>query len=60
MHALGADAFLLHWRLQQLAASPDNSIRGHTGVLSMDEQGRIHRQLVSAQFINGVPVPLQQ
>ena len=60
MHALGADAFLLHWRLQQLAASPDNSIRGHTGVLSMDEQGRIHRELVSAQFINGVPVPLQQ
>jgi outer membrane PBP1 activator LpoA protein len=58
MHALGADAFLLHARLQQLAASPHNSIRGYTGVLSMDQQGRIHRQLLPAQFTNGVPVPL--
>jgi outer membrane PBP1 activator LpoA protein len=60
MHALGADAFLIHWRLQQLAASADNSIRGYTGVLSMDKQGRIHRTLMTAQFADGVPVPLQQ
>ena len=60
MHALGADAFLLHWRLQQLRASPDNSIRGHTGLLSMGADGRIHRELLAARFRAGVPEPLPQ
>ncbi|MCZ6830402.1 MAG: penicillin-binding protein activator [Gammaproteobacteria bacterium] len=60
MYALGADAFLLHWRLGQLRASPNNSIRGHTGLLSMDERGRVHRQLLAATFSGGIPVPLRQ
>jgi outer membrane PBP1 activator LpoA protein len=59
MHALGADAFLLHWRLGQLNANPGNSVRGHTGLLSMDTRGRIHRQLLAATFEDGVPVPLR-
>jgi outer membrane PBP1 activator LpoA protein len=58
MYAMGADAFLLHWRLGQLRASTSNSLRGHTGLLSMDERGRIHRQLLAATFSDGVPVPL--
>jgi outer membrane PBP1 activator LpoA protein len=59
MHALGADAFLLHWRLGQLRTSPENSIRGNTGLLSMDKGGRIHRELLPASFRAGVPEPLE-
>ena len=57
MYALGADAFALNWRLEQLQASPDNALRGLTGTLHMDEQGRIHRQLTAATFRNGEPRP---
>ena len=57
MHALGADAFMLNWRLQQLRQSPDALIRGQTGLLRMDASGRIHRELSPAIFRGGVPTP---
>lgn len=57
LHALGADAFLLNWRLAQLRASPEARIRGNTGLLNMDERGRVHRELVPARIRNGVPEP---
>ena len=53
LRALGADAFLLHWRLPQLAASADNLIRGNTGLLYMDPHGRIHRELVPTRIPQG-------
>lgn len=56
MYALGADAFLLHWRLNQLATVSGTSVRGHTGLLSMDASGRVHRQLSAAKISAGVPV----
>jgi outer membrane PBP1 activator LpoA protein len=55
MHALGADAFMLNWRLAQLGEGPDSRVRGQTGLLSQDGSGRIHRELVPARFIGGVP-----
>ena len=56
MHALGADAFLLNWRLTQFRSGPDVMVRGHTGLLSMDDIGRVHRELVPAGIRDGVPV----
>jgi outer membrane PBP1 activator LpoA protein len=57
MHALGADAYMLNWRLAQLRASRGAHIRGNTGLLSMDDRGRVHRELVPARMENGVPEP---
>ena len=56
-HALGADAFRINWRLQQLAADQRNSVRGYTGLLRMDSQGRVYRELVPALIQRGVPEP---
>jgi outer membrane PBP1 activator LpoA protein len=58
LHALGADAFLLYWRLPQLAADPDNLYRGQTGLLQMDDQGRLHRELVPTVMRGGLPEAL--
>jgi outer membrane PBP1 activator LpoA protein len=58
LHALGADAFLLNWRLPQLAASPENVYRGQTGLLRMDAQGRLHRELVPTVIRAGLPEAL--
>ena len=55
MHALGADAFMLNWRLAQLRDTPTARIRGKTGLLNMDTSGRLHRELVPANFREGVP-----
>ncbi len=60
MYALGADAFLLHWRLPQLRYSSNYSVRGYTGLLSMDAEGRIHRQLRPASIVSGIPIPRAQ
>ncbi len=55
MHALGADSFLLHWQLIALQADPRLRVRGYTGLLSMDAQGRLHRSLKPAVFRRGAP-----
>lgn len=60
MHALGADAFMLHWRMQQMTAGENNRIRGQTGLLHMDTAGRVHRELVPAVISRGVPKKVAQ
>ena len=50
---LGADAFLLQNRFMQLQAGPDVLLRGHTGLISMDPQLRLHRELPLATFDRG-------
>ena len=55
LYALGADAFLLNWRLQQLRESPHNLVRGNTGLLSMDSEGRLHRELIPVLIRRGEP-----
>lgn len=54
LYALGGDAFLLQSRLSQLQGGPDVFIRGNTGLLSLDPQLRIKRQLLPATFDGGV------
>ncbi len=51
--AMGIDSFRLYSRLQQLNDQEISSLRGATGVLTMDESGRIHRRLEVARFVNG-------
>ncbi len=53
LNALGADAFLLQSRFSQLQAGPDALLRGDTGLLSMDPQLQIHRELSLATFDEG-------
>jgi outer membrane PBP1 activator LpoA protein len=53
LNALGADAFLLQARFTQLQAGPDVLLRGNTGLLSMDSQLRLHRELSLATFDGG-------
>ncbi|MEH6580404.1 MAG: penicillin-binding protein activator [Halioglobus sp.] len=50
LNALGADAYLLQSRLSQLQAGPNVHIRGNTGLLSLDPQLRIVRELQPATF----------
>lgn len=51
--AMGIDSFRLYSRLQQFSEADISSLRGATGVLSMDSNGRIHRRLEVARFIDG-------
>ena len=57
LNALGADAFLLQSRFSQLQAGPDALLRGNTGLLSMDPQLRIQRELSLATFDGGALEP---
>lgn len=59
LYALGFDA----WRLVPLLYNRgqiSTPVQGMTGLLSMDSDRRIHRQLVWATFSNGNPKLLQQ
>lgn len=51
--AMGIDSFRLYSRLPQFAESDITSLKGATGILNMDNNGRIHRRLDVARFING-------
>ncbi|GJM13107.1 MAG: penicillin-binding protein activator [Pseudohongiella sp.] len=51
--AMGIDSFRLYSRLQQLNDEDISSLQGATGVLTMDESGRIHRRLEVARFVDG-------
>ncbi len=53
LYAMGADAFTLAPRLDQLKALPDNRVDGLSGSLSMTTNQRIDRQLPWAQFDGG-------
>ena len=57
LNALGADAYLLQSRFVQLQAGPDLLIRGDTGLLSLNPQLQIERELVPAEFDRGKLTP---
>ncbi|MFC3607182.1 penicillin-binding protein activator [Stutzerimonas tarimensis] len=58
LYAMGADAYLLASRLNQLLAFPDMRIEGHSGTLSLGAHQRIERALPWAEFRDGNVVPL--
>lgn len=50
LNALGSDAYLLQSRLVQLQAGPDALIAGDTGLLTMNPQLQMERELPPARF----------
>ncbi|WP_447593716.1 penicillin-binding protein activator [Aquipseudomonas campi] len=59
LYAMGADAFRLAPRLNQLKALPDSQIEGLSGNLSLNPAQRVERQLPWAEFRNGQVQRLQ-
>ncbi len=53
LYAMGADAYLLAPRLNQLLALPGTRLEGLSGTLSLNPQQRIERQLPWAEFHGG-------
>lgn len=60
LYAMGADAYLLAPRLNQLKALPDTHLQGLSGNLSMNSTQRIERQLPWAEFRDGQVQPLPE
>src|SRR5690554_65561 len=58
-YAMGADAYRITSQLQQLSTLPSNSSTGLTGILQLDQQRRIHRNLYWVEFNNGQLTPLK-
>ena len=58
LYALGSDAIKVYPFLDQLKSSSDLSVKGETGNLSLDPSGRFTRELLWAQFEQGIPVLL--
>ncbi len=62
LFALGADAYKLYPKLQQLANLPGSQVEGLTGWLSINTNKRVDRELTWQIFKNGqlVPLPAKQ
>lgn len=58
LRAMGIDSFHLHDRLTQFTAQEITALTGTTGLLSMNLSREIQRQLLVAQFKDGLPVTL--
>ena len=58
LFALGIDAYNIVQNLQYLQAHDYARFSGETGSISMDENQRLHRELLWAKFKNGKPVYL--
>ena len=56
LYALGLDAYALTWQLNQLAILPLFAVQGATGMLSVQSDQRIHRDLNWAQVRHAQPV----
>lgn len=59
LHSLGVDAFQLHQRLQQMRQNPHLSLSGASGVLRIQENGVVQRELPWAEFRGGQIRPLE-
>ena len=60
LYALGADAWRIYPRLEQLTQSQGAQMFGATGILTIDEQREVERELRWQYFRNGRPVPLSR
>lgn len=58
LFALGVDAYNIVLNLKYLQSHDYARFSGETGNISMDENQRLHRELLWAQFKKGVPVHL--
>ena len=60
LHAMGYDAYQLIAALFAARTAPMQEIDGATGMLYLDHDGRVRRNLAWAQFQNGEPVALPE
>jgi len=60
LRAMGVDAYRLHARLAQMSNFPGIRIQGATGVLGMQANGGITRELLPARIVNGSPELIAQ
>lgn len=58
LYAMGADAYQLATRLNQLLALPDTELEGLSGTLSITPAQRVQRRLPWAEFHDGAVQPL--
>jgi outer membrane PBP1 activator LpoA protein len=55
LRAMGIDSYRLHDRLTQFATFEIKTLGGTTGLLTMNSDQEIQRQLLAARFIDGAP-----
>jgi len=55
LYAFGIDAYRLIPQLAELSLQPTQQYEGKTGFIKIDEQGRVQRRLIWAQFVDGKP-----
>ena len=55
LYAFGIDAYRLISRLAELSLQPGQQYEGKTGYIKIDEDGRVQRRLIWAQFVDGKP-----
>lgn len=60
LQAFGIDAFRLYPRIRQLQTGASNAFIGATGVLSLDADNRITRQLDWARMQDGLALPITE
>ena len=60
LQAFGIDAFRLYPRIRQLESGASNAFSGATGVLSLDPDNRIIRQLDWARMDQGLARPVTE
>ena len=53
LFALGIDAYRMIPSLRRLMINPEETLLHHTGELSVDKNGRVHRSLLMATYENG-------
>jgi len=58
LYAFGFDAYRLVPLLKAGRFGREHAVPGMTGLLSVDEKGRVHRELDWARVLNGKPTPL--
>ena len=51
--ALGIDAYRMIPSLRRLMINPEEQLQHHTGLLSVDQDGRVKRSLLMATYVNG-------
>jgi len=55
LYAFGIDAYRLIPRIAELILQPSRQYEGKTGYIKLDEEGRVHRRLIWARFVDGKP-----
>ncbi len=60
LYALGIDALSILPHLERLGSDSSNTMTGRTGLLRLDERGRVRRQLQWAQIQQGAPLPVSR